>query len=202
MCIDNGKYQTMDHFYQTISGFMSERNTVMLDAVISRFPQGGTWVELGSWTGRSAAYCVVELIKANKLGEFYCVDKWQGEADIAYDENIVSDMRNVFRQNLAPVLKHITMYSMLSWNAAKKFQDETVDFCYVDAGHSYDAVTKDLTAWWPKLKPGSDFAGDDYTKGYPGVQQAVWDFFGPRDVKVSRMGRCWIVQKPKQQDVD
>ena len=186
----------MDHFYQDISGFMSHKNTVMLDMVLDQFPPGGTWVELGSWTGRSAAYCVVELINQNKLGAFYCVDTWKGEAAIAYDPATVQDLKKIFRQNLKPVLKHITMLSMISWNAARRFQDNSVDFCYVDAGHSYEAVTNDLTAWWPKLRPGSMFGGDDYTKGYPGVQQAVWDFFGPRDIKVRRAGRCWLVTKP------
>ena len=48
----------MNHFYQDIDGFMSHKNTVMLDMVLDQFPTSGTWVELGSWTGRSAAYCV------------------------------------------------------------------------------------------------------------------------------------------------
>ena len=175
---------------------MSHKNTVMLDLVLDQFPVGGTWVELGSWTGRSAAYCAVELINQNKLGPFYCVDTWKGEAAIAYDQNIVQDLEKIFKQNLKPVLGHIEMLSMISWEAADQFSDDTVDFCYVDAGHSYEAVTNDLTAWWPKLRPGSMFAGDDYTKGYPGVQKAVWDFFGPRDIKVRRSGRCWLVTKP------
>jgi hypothetical protein len=191
----NGKYK-MDHFYQDISGFMSHKNTVMLDMVLDQFPAGGTWVELGSWTGRSAAYCVVELINRSKLGPFYCVDTWRGEAAIAYDQTIVQDLKKIFRQNIKPVVKDIKMLSMISWNAARRFQDNSVDFCYVDAGHSYEAVTKDLTAWWPKLRPGSMFGGDDYTKGYPGVQQAVWDFFRPLDIKVRRAGRCWLVTKP------
>jgi len=186
----------MEHFYQDISGFMSHKNTVMLDLVLDQFPTGGTWVELGSWTGRSAAYCVVELINRNKMGEFYCVDTWKGEAAIAYDPATVQDLRKIFRHNVKPVIKHIKMLSMISWNAAKKFSDNSVDFCYVDAGHSYEAVTKDLTAWWPRLRAGSMFGGDDYTKGYPGVQQAVWDFFGPLDIKVRRAGRCWLVTKP------
>jgi hypothetical protein len=172
----NGKYK-MDHFYQDISGFMSHKNTVMLDLVLEQFPAGGTWVELGSWTGRSAAYCVVELINQNKLGPFYCVDTWQGEAAIAYDPATVQDLQKIFKQNLKPVLEHIEMLSMISWAAAEKFSN-------------------DLTAWWPKMRPGSMFAGDDYTKGYPGVQRAVWDFFGPRDIKVRRSGRCWLVTKP------
>jgi hypothetical protein len=186
----------MEHFYQSVDGFMSHKNTIMLDIVLEQFPAGGTWVELGSWTGRSAAYCVVELINRDKLGPFYCVDSWKGEEAIAYDTDTVQDLENIFRQNLKPVLEHITMLTMMSWHAATDFEDDSVDFCYVDAGHSYDAVTSDLQAWWPKLRPGSQFAGDDYTKGYPGVQQAVWDFFGPLNIKVRRSGRCWLVTKP------
>jgi hypothetical protein len=186
----------MEHFYQNISGFMSHKNTVMLDIVLDQFPKLGTWIELGSWTGRSAAYCVVELLNREKLGEFYCVDSLKGEAAIAYDPDTVQDLKKIFKQNVKPVVKHITMLNMMSWNAAKKFDDDSVDFCYVDAGHSYEAVTKDLQAWWPKMRPGAMFGGDDYTKGYPGVQQAVWDFFGPIDIKVRRAGRCWLVAKP------
>jgi hypothetical protein len=99
----------MDHFYHDISGFMSHKNTVMLDLVLEQFPAGGAWVELGSWTGRSAAYCAVELINQNKLGPFYCVDTWQGEAAIAYDPATVQDLQKIFEQNLKPVLEHITM---------------------------------------------------------------------------------------------
>ena len=192
----------MEHFYQDVAGFMSHKNTVMLDIVLDQFPKLGTWVELGSWTGRSAAYCVVELLNREKLGEFYCVDSWKGEAAIAYDPNTVQDLKKIFKQNVKPVLKHITMLNMMSWNAAKKFDNDSVDFCYVDAGHSYEAVTKDLKAWWPRMRPGAMFGGDDYTKGYPGVQQAVWDFFGPLDIKVRRAGRCWLVTKPNDPEQD
>jgi len=189
----------MQHFYQDIAGFMSHKNTVMLDLVLDQFPDSGIWVELGSWTGRSAAYCVVELLNRQKLGEFYCVDSWKGEAAIAYDPDTVQDLKKIFKQNVKPVVKHINMLNMISWNAAKRFDDNSVDFCYVDAGHSYEAVTNDLEAWWPKMRPGAMFGGDDYTKGYPGVQQAVWDFFGPQDIKVRRAGRCWLVTKPNTQ---
>jgi hypothetical protein len=72
---DNGKYKVMEHFFHNITGFMSHRNTVMFDLVIENFPVGGTWVELGSWTGKSAAYCAVELIRANKLGPCWIVVK-------------------------------------------------------------------------------------------------------------------------------
>lgn len=188
----------MEHFYQNISGFMSHRNTVMLDLVIDWFPAGGTWVELGSWTGKSAAYCVVELVRANKLGSFYCVDTWSGgEEHQNYDPNFLQDLKAIFLKNIEPVQDLITPVTSLSWAAADQFADESVDFCYVDAGHTYDAVTKDLESWWPKIRSGSYFAGDDYTKGWPEVQRAVRDFFDSLGIRVRRSGRCWIVVKPE-----
>jgi hypothetical protein len=46
-----------------------------------------------------------------------------------------------------------------------------------------------------KCDLGAMFGGDDYTKGYPGVQQAVWDFFGPQNVKVRRSGTLLVGNK-------
>lgn len=187
----------MDHFYHNIDGYMNHRNTIMLDIVLDQFPHGGTWVELGSWTGRSTAYCVVELINRQKLGTFYCVDTWQGGAEHQDHEFVTKkSLRDQFDTNLAPIAGQYTPVESVSWEAAHAFANESVDFCYVDAGHTYSDVTQDLTAWYPKIRPGCYFAGDDYTKGWPEVQQAVWDFFKPRGIKVVRAGRCWMVTKP------
>ena len=95
----------MQHFYQDIDGFMSHKNTVMLDMALDQFPESGIWVELGSWTGKSAAYCVVELMNRQKLAEFYCVDTWKGETSIAYNQDILQDLESIFRKNLQPILK-------------------------------------------------------------------------------------------------
>lgn len=188
----------MDHFYQQINGFMSHRNKIFLDIALDSFPKNGTWVELGSWTGKSAAYCIVELINRNKLGKFVCVDTWKGGEEHKTHEFIkTQSLYNLFKINLKPVEKNYQEIVSLSWDAAKNFDDDSVDFCYVDAGHSYEDVTKDLIAWWPKIKPGNYFAGDDYTKGYPQLCQAVHDFFQPLNIKVVKSGRCWAVIKPK-----
>ena len=187
----------MNHFYHNIDGYMNHRNTIMLDIVLDQFPAAGTWVELGSWTGRSTAYCVVELINRQKLGSFYCVDTWQGGAEHQDHEFVTKQsLRDRFNTNLEPIAGQYTPVESVSWEAAQSFADESVDFCYVDAGHTYSDVTNDLTAWYPKIRPGCYFAGDDYTKGWPEVQRAVWDFFKPLGLKVARSGRCWIVTKP------
>lgn len=52
-----------------------------------------------------------------------------------------------------------------SHEIAAKYPDGFFDFVYIDAGHSYLDVRKDLIAWWPKLKVGGLFAGHDYYNG-------------------------------------
>jgi len=184
------------HFYQNIAGYMDEKNQVLFDLVIQDIKKESVWVELGSWTGKSAAYCIVELINNGKLNEFYCVDSWKGGEEHQHNEMITSDtLYNIFVQNLAPVADNFRTIQGLSWDAAKNFSDSSVDFLYVDAGHSYFDVMNDLQAWWPKIRQGSYFGGDDFTKKFPGVQKAVFDFFDPLQIRVKRLGRCWYVVK-------
>jgi hypothetical protein len=186
----------LKHFYLDIDGYMTERNQLLFDFVIPVIPDNFIWVELGSWTGKSAAYCIVEMINQHKIGKFFCVDTWLGSIEHQNLDIVKNDkLFEVFKNNVSPILDKIEISKSISWKFANNFNNNSVDFCYVDAGHDYDSVMKDLAAWWPKIKPGSYFAGDDYTKGFPGVQKAVKDFFAPLNVKVRRKGRCWMVKK-------
>ena len=49
----------------------------------------------------------------------------------------------------------------LSVEAAQNFPDGYFDFVYIDALHTYKASKEDIEAWWPKLRAGGLFAGDD-----------------------------------------
>ncbi len=53
----------------------------------------------------------------------------------------------------------IFKYSM---DAVKDFEDNSLDFVYIDANHSYDTVTEDITEWAKKVKPEGFVCGDDY----------------------------------------
>ena len=187
----------MEHFYQNIDGFMSHKNTIMLDFVINEMPSNCTWVELGSWTGKSAAYCSVELLNKNKLGRFVTIDSWEGGVELRDNDLIINKtLKSVFLENVQPIIDNIEVIQSMSWDASRKFSDESIDFCYVDAGHTYEDVTKDLNAWWPKIKKDGFFGGDDYTKGHLGLMQAVQEFFASKNIKVKKMGRCWLIRKP------
>lgn len=75
---------------------------------------------------------------------------------------------------------------------AANFPDEYFDLIYIDADHTYGGCLTDLINWYPKLKKGGLFFGDDYivcnnpTEGYYGVVGAVEEFAQSKqlDVKI------------------
>jgi len=46
--------------------------------------------------------------------------------------------------------------------AAAMFEDESLDWVYIDAKQTYKNVKEDMKVWWPKLKRGGLFSGYDY----------------------------------------
>lgn len=62
--------------------------------------------------------------------------------------------------------------------AAALVQDGWADFVFIDAGHSYGAVTADIAAWRPKVRHGGWLGGHDYHPAHPGVMRAVDEAIG------------------------
>jgi len=48
---------------------------------------------------------------------------------------------------------------------AKQIEDGTVDICFIDADHTYQAFKADTEAWLPKMKPGGIILFDDVRMG-------------------------------------
>lgn len=72
-----------------------------------------------------------------------------------------------------------TIYPMTTSEAADRVEDGSLDFVFIDAGHSYAAARDDIRLWTPKVKPGGCVCGHDYHQNHPGVIQAVNEVFGP-----------------------
>ena len=62
-----------------------------------------------------------------------------------------------------------------SVEASKDFADESIDFVYIDANHSYASVESDILAWFPKVRVGGIIGGHDFDSREDnyGVQRAV-----------------------------
>ncbi|MBL9090228.1 MAG: class I SAM-dependent methyltransferase [Planctomycetaceae bacterium] len=80
--------------------------------------------------------------------------------------------------------------------------DGALDFAFIDADHTYDAVRSDIAAWWPKVRGGGVLAGHDYLgprdrRGIWGVAKAVNEFAVTYGLTVDvGKGRVWMIRKP------
>lgn len=76
-----------------------------------------------------------------------------------------------------------------SIEAARYVSDASLDFVFIDALHTREAVTEDINAWLPKIRNGGMIAGDDYSSRFPGVIKAVCKCL-PDHVQCDRVWSC------------
>jgi hypothetical protein len=151
------------------------------------------FVEVGCWLGRSVAFLGQQVIQSGKLIDIFAVEHGIGgdTLQLLEDSTFAPDLvRNLFQCGLRDVVTPIIAPSI---RAATLFTNSSLDFVFIDANHSYEAVLSDLHAWWPKIRPGGLLAGHDY--GWSGVAKAVYEFFGCADLSLPGHPHCWGVSR-------
>jgi len=181
---------------------------------ICRGIAGGVVVEVGSFAGRSTAV-MAPICHANGT-ELHCVDNWlllpdpgRGKRKRTQLNKMIiralkphreTNLRRAFRRNMRSlgVWDMLSPHQYDSAEAAALFRDGSVDFCFVDADHSYAAVARDIAAWWPKVRPGGVIGGHDWHMR--GVRRAVHERFGSLGLRINHAPRarrhtCWSATK-------
>jgi len=189
----------MDHFYHNIGeDWFTYPN--LYKSIPEKFGYGAKFVEVGCWKGRSVSCLAVETINANKGQKIYAVDTWNGSAEHFEPEFLASNpelstdpnwLYNLYLKNIEPVKECVTSIRDCSLNASLLFEDNSLDFVFIDAAHDYDNVISDIKAWFPKMKTDSIIAGHDY--GWKDVRRAVNTFFEGKSIIESE--GCWIYEK-------
>jgi len=185
------------HFYQTVEGWFNYGDFVFYKEIIDKFNGPAHFVEIGSYKGKSASFMAVEIANSGKRIKFDCVDTWLGSPEHQKDGNlpdwnvINGNLFDIFKQNMEPVKNYYKAKRMTSLRAAATYPDNSLDFVFIDADHSYEAIRADIIAWWPKVKIGGIISGHDFHLGAPGVVNATNELFGY--VRVT--GSCWWYEK-------
>lgn len=96
----------------------------------------------------------------------------------------------------------VIWHKMLSNEAIKYVNDNTLDLIFIDANHSYENVKEDIELWYPKLKKFGILSGHDYKKNdieCKGVVKAVDEKFKNINLIEDDLGVniWWII---KEQD--
>ena len=180
----------MDHFWQSVSGWFDGSDADFYKSMIDQSPSPAHFVEVGSWKGRSSAYMVVESINSGKQIQIDCVDTWLGSDGLFEDEDVINNrLFEVFTENMKPVEGLYKAVRLSSLEAAKLYEDNSLDLVFIDASHDYDSVKADITAWYPKVKNGGIISGHDYA--HVPVKTAVCELLQ----NIENLNNCWFTTK-------
>jgi hypothetical protein len=145
--------------------------------LLDRLPKDLKIVELGVFKGEFSE----EIYKRMNPKELYLVDIWKGEFGSGdkdgNNHTVVKDMKDVYL-NLKNKYAHhdnIFIYRKNTIDFLNSVSDDYFDMIYVDADHSYEAVTKDMELSFLKLKNSGILAGHDYIKNTE-IEAAVNNF--------------------------
>lgn len=120
----------------------------------------GNGVEVGTFKGEFSK----EIMK-NWGGTLFMVDVWRGLGEEYKD----SSNHNMHTNAYAEAMKNIEGYEDraimvrgTSEVTSEMFEDESLDFVYIDANHAYDYVKQDIELWYSKVSKGGYLLGHDY----------------------------------------
>ena len=119
--------------------------------------------KIGAEIGVYYGWYSEKLCRANPEMKFYAIDPWrQAEGFEAYDDNRLEDAYRTARKTLNEY--NCTIIRKTSKEAANDFEDNSLDFVYIDANHAFEHVYEDITAWSKKVRIGGIISGHDFIK--------------------------------------
>lgn len=136
-------------------------------------PPGFSVLEIGSYLGASTAF--LGLAALQRDGNVHAIDSWQNEAMGSEGER---DTWGEFRRNTAPFEHFIVPHRGFSTAVYQREGAIACDMLFIDGDHSYEAVSADLRAWLPSIKPDGVLAMHDIDQAT--VRQAFDEQVAPR----------------------
>jgi predicted O-methyltransferase YrrM len=116
---------------------------------------------------------------AKTVKKLHCVDPWEPYPEI--QEQFIVECERRF-DNFIKKVNNVVKHKTTSSSAAITFDDNSLDFVYIDGYHTYEAVREDIQSWRPKIKSGGKIGGHDYH--HPAIVKAVEESFPKTHVEV------------------
>lgn len=199
-------------YYRFVPGYFNFES--IYQKAIEHCENGDILVEVGSYFGRSACYMIELINHFNKDVKFYAVDPLIiVENDENHDNGLGTGTPwDEPLKDWAERIGEDALYRAFNWNiqccpgskkfgglirkpsveAAKDFKDNSLAFCFLDAGHSYKNFSDDFNAWYPKVQKLGFIAGHDIRSD---VAKALFDLTASFKPEIHIHNDSWIFQK-------
>ena len=136
--------------------------------ILEQLDKNSKIVEVGVWKGDFSR----QILNISSPNLLVLVDSWKFDEKVRGCAPQVSGEeplnQNFFDQAKKDTygkfenVQNVNILDLNSLEASSKYEDNFFDYIYIDAEHTYKAVTKDLEVWYPKLKKNGTLFGDDY----------------------------------------
>ena len=189
------RWQEIDGWFQWRSG---------QEEAVHWFPEGSTFVEVGTYLGRSLCSLGEVVERSGKTIRLIGIDTCRGSglegprqkdyhgAAVAQGGGTFAGAlhKNVLDCGYGDSIQLIIADSLA---ASRLVGDASIDWVHLDARHDYASVKADIQAWLPKVKRGGWLSGDDYDEvKWPEVVKAVNDLLPGAKAWSTQQWR-WIV---------
>lgn len=188
----------------------SRHANVLSNIVASFGPDGVRGAEVGTLRGDTSR----RLLEGHPNLFLIMIDSWeppaasspyassQDSAAIQTPQKHLENMVTAYQQtSFAESRRNLLRCS--SATAAKMVPEQSLDFAFIDADHTYQQVRNDIWDWWPKVRKGGVLCGHDYNslkerRGLWGVKKAVDEFALELNLPVEQHGsNVWVIPKSK-----
>ena len=101
--------------------------------------------------------------------KMYAIDPWMGYKGAGRTEQKQEEQDKSYeiaKEVLSPY-PNCTIIRKTSMEAVKDFEDESLDFVYLDGDHRFKHVAEDIVEWEKKVRKGGVVSGHDYWNTNP-----------------------------------
>ena len=181
-----GQYDiyTMKSF-KDVPGWINDAEFVY-PKMVNKAQDGDHFVEIGTLLGQSTSWMCQLIKESDKDIKFDSIDLfWPIEHAIKNHEvtghpNTLDIIKHPLR--VLGIEKYVNLITCDEQYAHGIYEDNSIQFLWIDGDHGKNIVYKDLVNFWPKIKNGGTIGGDDMV--YNEVADDVKKFSKEYNVKV------------------
>ena len=187
--------------YKDVPGWINDAEFIY-PQMVEQAQDGDHFVEIGTLLGQSTSWMCQLIKESDKDIKFDSIDLfWPIEHAIKNHEvtghpkefdQYLTDLTKEFNLNTLDIIKHplrvlgvekyVNLITCDEQYAHGIYEDNSIQFVWIDGDHGKNIVYNDLVNFWPKIKNGGTIGGDDMV--YNEVSDDVKKFSKEYDVEV------------------